>query len=137
MKKQKKIIIIQILVFMVILLSCCKVYATDDDVTIEISEDYKKYLELSDEEKENVIIPLMYDIPKTSSKITSPLKVAKILKATVDAKYSLKDVIPANMVIKNQQQTNSCWTFASLGMLESTLALMNYKNGINQLVYDF
>lgn len=137
MKKQKKILIIQILVFMVLLLSCCKVFATDDAVTIEISEDYKKYLELSDEEKENVIIPLMYDIPKTSSKITSPLKVAKILKATVDAKYSLKDVIPSNMVIKNQKQTNSCWTFASLGMLESTLALMNYKNGINPIVYDF
>ena len=137
MKKQKKILIIQILVFMVLLLSCCKVFATDDAVTIEISEDYKKYLELSDEEKENVIIPLMYDISKTSSKITSPLKVAKILKATVDAKYSLKDVIPANMVIKNQKKTNSCWTFASLGMLESTLALMNYKNGINPIVYDF
>lgn len=137
MKKQKKILIIQILVFMVLLLSCCKVFATDDAVTIEISEDYKKYLELSDEEKENVIIPLMYDIPKTSSKITSPLKVAKILKATVDAKYSLKDVIHSNMVIKNQKQTNSCWTFASLGMLESTLALMNYKNGINPIVYDF
>ncbi len=137
MKKQKKILIIPILILIVILSSCCKTFAKDDSATIELSEEYEKYLELSDEEKEKVIEPLMYDIPKTSSKITSPLKVAKILKATVDAKYSLKDVIPANMVIKNQQQTNSCWTFASLGMLESTLALMNYKNGINPIVYDF
>ena len=137
MKKQKKILIIPILILIVILSSCCKTFAKDDSATIELSEEYEKYLELSDEEKEKVIEPLMYDIPKTSPKITSPLKVAKMLKATADTKYSLKDVIPDNIVVKNQQTTNSCWTFASLGMLESTLALMNYKNGINPIVYDF
>ncbi len=137
MKKQKKILIIPILILIVILSSCCKTFAKDDSATIELSEEYEKYLELSDEEKEKVIEPLMYDIPKTSPKITSPLKVAKMLKATADTKYSLKDVIPDNIVVKNQQTTNACWTFASLGMLESTLALMNYKNGINPIVYDF
>jgi len=137
MKKQKKILIIPILIFIVILSSYGKTFAKDDSATIELSEEYEKYLELSDEEKEKVIEPLMYDIPKTSPKITSPLKVAKMLKATADTKYSLKDVIPDNIVVKNQQTTNACWTFASLGMLESTLALMNYKNGINPIVYDF
>ena len=137
MKKQKKILIIPILILIVILSSCCKTFAKGDSATIELSEEYEKYLELSDEEKEKVIEPLMYDIPKTSPKITSPLKVAKMLKATADTKYSLKDVIPDNIVVKNQQTTNACWTFASLGMLESTLALMNYKNGINPIVYDF
>ena len=77
MKKQKKILIIPILILIVILSSCCKTFAKDDSATIELSEEYEKYLELSDEEKEKVIEPLMYDIPKTSPKITSPLKVAK------------------------------------------------------------
>ena len=137
MKKQKKILRIQILVFMAILLSCCKVFAADNAITIEFSEDYEKYLELSDEEKEKVIEPLMYDIPKTTQKLTNPLRLTKMLATTADSYYSLKDVIPTNMVIKNQQQTNSCWTFAGIGMLESSLALKDYKNGKTPIVYDF
>lgn len=136
MKKQKKFLV-QIIVFFMVLLSCYKIFATDNSETIELSEDYKKYLELSDEEKEKVIAPRMYDIPKTTRTVTNPLKLAKLLGATVESSYSLRDVIPANMVIKNQQKTNSCWAFASLGMLESTLALKDYKNGKSPIVYDF
>ena len=139
MKKQKKFLL-QLLIFSIIVLSSCRVFATNiaDYVgEMELSEEFQKYLELSDEEKEKAIMPRMYDIPKNKKDVTNPLKLARILGSTVDTKYSLRDVIPANMVIKNQMNTNSCWTFSSLGMLESTLALMNYKNGKSPVVYDF
>lgn len=137
MKKQKKCLLLQIVIFLIVVLFSCKVFATDNMETIEFSEDYKKYLELSDEEKEKVIAPRMYNIPKTTRVVTNPLKLAKLLGATVDTTYSLKEVIPANMVIKDQKQTNSCWAFSSMGMLESTLALNDYKNGKSPIVYDF
>lgn len=139
MKKQKRILL-QILIFVVLILSNCKVFATgivDYAGKMEISEEYQKYLDLSDEEKEKVIAPRMYEIPDTKRNVTNPLKLARMLSASIDTKYSLKNIIPANMVIKNQQKTNSCWTFSTLGMLESTLALMDYRNGKNQVVYDY
>ncbi len=139
MKKQKKFLL-QLLIFSIIVLSSCRVFATNiaDYVgEMELSEEFQKYLELSDEEKEKAIMPRMYDIPKNKKDVTNPLKLARILGSTVDTKYSLKDVIPANMVIKDQMNTGSCWTFSSLGMLESTLALMDYKNGKSPVVYDF
>lgn len=139
MKKQKKFLV-QILIFLIIIMAGCKVFAVDISSYVgemKISEDFQKYTELSDEEKEKVIAPRMYDIPKNKIMVTNPLKLNKMLGTTLDTKYSLKDVIPANMVVKNQQRTNSCWAFASLGTLESTLALMDYKNQKSPIVYDF
>ena len=135
MKKQKKILL-QILIFVTIILSSYKVFATDIE-EMEISDEYKKYLELSDKEKEKVIEPSMYDIPKTTRNITNPLRLTKRLGASVATSYSLRNVIPDNMVIKNQQNTNTCWAFSGIGVLESSLAVRDYKNGKNPIIYDF
>ena len=139
MKKQKKFLV-QLLAFLIILLSGSNVFATNFADYVEkmnVSEEFQRYLELNDEEKEKVIMPRMYDIPKTKSAVTNPFKLTKMVGTTLENKYSLKDIIPANMVAKNQQHTNSCWTFSSLGALESTLALKDYKNGKTPVVYDF
>lgn len=138
MKKQKKILV-QILIFLIIVLASYQVFAADLASYVgemKLSEDFQKYTELSDEEKENVIAPRMYDIPKNKIAITNPLKLGKMLGTTISPKYSLRDIIPANMIIKNQQQTNSCWTFSAIGALESTLAVMDYKNNKSPIVYD-
>ena len=120
MKKQKKFVITMI-IFLVIL-------SLGNKIVLANSEDYAKMIEQL-EEADNVT--------KTKREITNPLKLVNALNATVDTKYSLKDLIPANMIIKNQQQTNSSWAFASIGALESTLALKDYKNGISPVTYDF
>ena len=50
MRKRNRVLI-QILIFFIIVLSGCKVFAKDNIEIVELSEDYKKYLELSEEEQ--------------------------------------------------------------------------------------
>ena len=142
MKKLKKTVkIITLLVFMLILLANQKVFATNVANLFqkeEYTEEFKKWLELSDEEKKNTIMPRMYDVLSTNITSKSPLFLAKMLGASINSKYSLKDIIPSNLSIRNQQNTQSCWAFASLSSLETNLALSNYKKGINTAkIYDF
>ena len=88
MKKQKKFVITMI-IFLVIL-------SLGNKTVLANSEDYAKMIEQL-EETDNVT--------KTKREITNPLKLVNALNATVDTKYSLKDLIPANMIIKNQEKT--------------------------------
>ena len=91
----------------------------------EYSEEYEQWLQLSDEEKENTIEPRKYDIEMQKDnqtylkELNNVFRVQKLLRATISADYNLKDVIPENVTIKNQMSTNSCWAFATIGMLES------------------
>ena len=109
----------------------------------DYSEQYEQWLQLSDEEKENSIEPRKYDIITQKDNATylkelnNVFRIQQLLRATISAKYNLKDVIPENVAIKNQMSTNSCWAFATIGMLESHLALRD-KNASNSTVtYDF
>lgn len=52
---------------------------------------------------------------------------------TLESYFSLKDVIPNNVVVKDQKKTSACWAFSTLTSLETNLALTNSKNE----VYDF
>ena len=143
MKKQKKILTIIILsVFVLTILANFEVFASNTSSSgqvVQYSEEYQKWLELSDEEKQNVIKPRMYDVPYTKIKSKNPLLRANMLRATVDNEpFTLQSVIPNNLIIKNQQQTGSCWAFAALSSLETNLALANIKNATNtSKVYDF
>lgn len=141
MKKLKKAVTISLLIFILTVLANQAVFASNPAnllERVEYSEDFKKWLKLSDEEKKNVMIPRMYEVPNTKLEYKNPLYNAKMLRANINSRYSLKDIIPSNLVIKNQQQTNSCWTFAIMSSLETNLALSNYKKGINTpKVYDF
>ena len=136
MSKQKKISILITTVLVSLLLSC-KVQAESIlNGEIELSQNYLEYLELSD--KKNLLVPRMYDISKSEITITNPFRLTRLLGSSVGDDYSLRDYIPENMVVKNQESTNTCWTFSSLASLESNLALQNYKNKIaTPIVYDF
>lgn len=144
MRKQKRglLYIISVLIFFSIILNNQKIFATNTanlfQKSEEYTDEYKEWLELSDEEKEKVMIPRIYEVKYEENTNQNPIYLAKMLRAGAVQKYSLKDIIPANLIIKNQKQTNSCWAFAALSSLETNLALYNYKNGVNtSKVYDF
>lgn len=109
----------------------------------EYSEEYEQWLQLSDEEKENTIEPRKYDIEMQKDnqtylkELNNVFRVQKLLRATISADYNLKDVIPENVTIKNQMSTNSCWAFATIGMLESHLALKDKNDSDPTVTYDF
>ncbi len=140
MKKQKKVLVI-ILIFVLILLVSFKVFvsnASNLGQQVQYSEQYQKWLELSAEEKENVIRPRMYDVRYSTNIFRNPLLKASMLRTKFNPSYTLQDVISNNLIIKDQQQTSSCWAFAALSSLETNLALANYKNGTNtSKVYDY
>lgn len=143
---KSKIIKIAILFIIFIGIICCRnVYAAVETnfKTIDYTDEYKEYMTLSDEEKKNRLEPSRYDVisPKTSSQyfrnINNILNSPVLLQNALNSEYDLRDIISNNVAIKNQMQTNSCWAFASIGSLESNIALLDYKAGTTENVYDF
>lgn len=117
--------------------SYCKEKAEIKEV--EYSKEYKHWLELTDEQREKTIEPLKYDI-KTINKTNNTKNIIKLLqkvKAEKTGKYDLREVIPENMVIRNQKNTSACWAFATIGSLESNLAIKNLKNSTDAKRYDY
>ena len=142
MEKQKKLskILIFIVTILVALLICNDSLAFDSSkyqAKVEYSQEYLDWLELDDETKANSIMPRMYNVYSDDNTMYNPLKSAKLMASTISNKFNLKDVIPKNMVIKNQGVLGACWAFSGLASLETNLALADYHNNSTSKVYDF
>lgn len=140
MKRLKRIIGITLL--LAIILSTSQVFAANSKLVNlmsepEFTEEFKAWLELSEEDKTKVKMPRSREISSPVYTTRNPIKLAQNIGSVTLAKFNLKDYIPENLVIRNQMNTSTCWAFASLGMLESTLALDNYNNNEEVVVYDF
>ena len=139
-KLKKKLTVITVLVLTLFLFTKTVLAKDAENLfeKIEYSEEFKQWLELSDEEKEKVMQPRMYDITPTNNVSKNLLYKARLVGASASSKYSLKDVIPTNLAIRDQQQTQACWAFATLSSLETNMALTNYKKGVNtSKIYDY
>ena len=144
MTKEK---IVGIMILFAIILSFGKVYAKSNGNIvlndIEYTEEYKQYLQLSKEEKEKKLVPNQYKVVNSKSnteylkELTNTFKMSKLLRNTLSNKYTLQTVIPENIAIKNQMETNSCWAFATIGALETNLALQDKINSKTAKTYDF
>ena len=90
------------------------------------TEQYKKWSELSDEEKENTIQPRINNINIEDGIKASNLKTYAILKESLESKYCLNEDIKIN--VKNQLNTSACWAFSTISTLETNIALKTKKD---------
>ena len=140
MKKLRKTFIVKTLfILLFILLLGSKVFANNDIAnslhSAEYSDDFKEWLELSEEEKKNSMQPRMYNI--TNIELHSKNPFFRALRAYTDPRYDLRNIISPNLVIRDQMHTNSCWAFAALSSLETNLAMADYKKGTTARVYNY
>ncbi len=137
--------IFSVIIITVIAFSFIGVYAYGEYEVKEAkySEEYEKWLQLDDEEKQKVVKPRKYDIIQNYDNSTyiknidNVFKAQQLVKAAIPTKYDLRSVIPENLKVRDQMQTNACWAFSTLGALESTLALSNHNAGLPVTEYDF
>lgn len=138
--------IISLLIILLVIFSFWTVQAKseleENATTIEYSEDYKAWLNLSEEDKKSTLEPRKYDIVTKKDNISylkemdNVFKIQQLLRANLSAKYDLRDIIPENVKIRNQMQTNSCWAFATTGILESHLGLKDKNSSKPVVTYD-
>lgn len=131
MLKNKTKVIIYILIFGVIAIFSTKVSAIDIS-QVEYSKEYKEWLELPEEKRQQIIAPKMFeiDVENSGNKFLSKIKTLK--NSFSGSRFDLRDTILKNLEIRNQGDTNSCWAFATLSSLETNLAIQN-----NSKVYDY
>lgn len=87
----------------------------------EYTDEFKEYMKLSDEKKKQTIMPFMCKISGVNlveSNVSS-------MGSTNVSKFDLRTIGKVTSV-KNQENTNSCWAFATNSSLESNLLVNNY-----------
>ena len=140
MKKLKKILSINLLIIAIILILGQNSIANSNSSfigTIEYTQEFEEYLKLTEEEKSKITQPRVFEIKKNTTIQNSPLGLLRMMRSSTVSQYSLKDIIPENLVVKNQEQTNLCWAFSSLSSLETNLAIRRYNSGLQAKAYDF
>ena len=140
MKNMRKFIITTIIAILSLILLNNSSYAYNYSEVLEnaeLSEKFKNYLTLSESEKKKVIMPQVYNIPAKNTSTQNPIALTYRVGSTLSSSYDLRDVIPENVVIRDQKNQNLCWSFSMLGALESHLGLTDHLNNKAKTTYDF
>lgn len=147
MMRKSVIKIVSLFFVICILFSLGMVNATNDAKSalalVEYTDEYKEWLNLSEEEKQERLEPRRFEIIVTKDNtsylksMNNVLRTQELVKANISPVYNLKDVIPENVKIRDQKSTNSCWAFATIGVLETNLAIRNQKASLPTVEYDF
>lgn len=98
-------------------------FAAEIQGEIKLTEDYQKWLTLSEEERKNLMQPLPYSVSISKSGETTEnpgLRSNISLRELFDAKFNLSDQI--TIPVKDQQNTGECWAFSLTSVLEANIA---------------
>ena len=116
----RKVSIIVLILF--IFISNCSLATTS-----EISDNYKEWTKLSEEEKEKTIQPSVYTLTiEDFMKNSDYSKATRMLSGTYKSSYSINEDVSYQK--KNQETTNQCWAFATTTALETNMAKIRKKN---------
>ncbi len=111
--------------FLISLLLCDKVWAVEAVLTeCKMSNNYKEWLQLSDEEKANTIEPAYCDTSANQTSIAAQGLISKV--NTMFAIQNDTDELPSsynaskgyNYKVKDQLGTGDCWAFATTSIIE-------------------
>ena len=107
----------KLLFFILLLCISSNVYACT------MSEEYKRWLELSEEERSNYIEPVYCKEALSVSK--NPFVCESPLGASIyDSSYKVRFSSP----VRNQRNTNTCWAFALMAQLEASARMLGFGN---------
>ena len=109
---------------------------------VDYTEEYKKYMELSEEERAKVVMPNQYNSITTPVVSANPIYISYLLgdaigETSASPSYDLRNKISQNLVVKDQGMLNNCWAFASVASAETSLAVDDLKAGRTAKKYDF
>ncbi|MBO6232863.1 MAG: hypothetical protein J6N78_02195, partial [Clostridia bacterium] len=158
MKRLKKAIVLTLIFFSVsifgITLLPNYVQANDENTNAQVqdeeyenySEDYKKYLALSDEAKANYIaIPHKYDVTMNEYTATKEIfdrknhglmkSAQSLLTANLSSSFDLRSKI--NIRVENQNPYGLCWDYATMGTLRTYTALRGISKANDGYTNDF
>ncbi len=129
--KATKLFVIKLLIAVALVLICLFQVQIVSAETAEFkskkySDKYIEWLELSDEERKNTIAPPMYAKNIEEEATTGPTRIYTFYLGA-SRQYNLRDEI-SGLKIKNQQQTEQCWAFATTTQLESYMLKINNNN---------
>ena len=120
----KKKFLVFFSVFFFFLLGINFVEATTITATeCEYTDAYKKWLKLSEKEKEEVLQPAMC---KTNSNFFSLVGNSSVKESFTSRKFDLRNYNAVSEV-KDQSNTMACWTFATMESIESNLRFNQFE----------
>ena len=124
---------IVIVLLTIITLNYTNVFATNELKPGEKSAEYKKWENLSEEERKNSIEPAYYEIDlkksiKRSNYNAMLASNENMLGDSYDLRESSKNLNGIKIINKNQYTTGACWAFSFTSVLETSFAKQESKS---------